>query len=51
MERDLVRWLCERMPSHPRLLVGSGDDAAILRLSAGANLVATTDMLRLCSGL
>lgn len=45
MERDLVRWLCERLPAHPRMLVGPGDDAAILRLSEQANLVATTDML------
>jgi thiamine-monophosphate kinase len=45
MERDLVRWLCQRLPAHPRLLVGPGDDAALLRLAAQANLVATTDML------
>ncbi len=45
MERDLVRWLCERLPAHPRMLVGPGDDAAAMRLTAGANLVATTDML------
>jgi len=45
MERDLVRWLCERIPSHPRLLVGLGDDAAILRVEDDANLVTTTDML------
>jgi thiamine-monophosphate kinase len=45
MERDLVRWLCERLPSHRRMLLGPGDDAAILRISSGSNLVATTDML------
>jgi thiamine-monophosphate kinase len=45
LERDLVRWLCDHLPAHPRMLVGPGDDAAIMRLSAGANLVATTDML------
>src|SRR5438094_450519 len=45
MERNLVRWLCDRLPSHPRLLVEAGDDAAILQISAKANLVATTDML------
>jgi thiamine-monophosphate kinase len=45
MERDLVRWICERLPAHPRMLVGPGDDAAILRLAEDANLVATTDML------
>lgn len=45
MERELVRYLCERLPAHPRLLIGPGDDAAILRLPERANLVATTDML------
>src|SRR5262245_6376749 len=45
MERDLVRWLMNRLPPHPRMLVGPGDDAAILRLDGTANLVATTDML------
>jgi thiamine monophosphate kinase len=54
MERDLVRYLCERLPAHPRLLVGPGDDAAILRLPERAHPVATTDMLMtvsiLCRG-
>jgi thiamine-monophosphate kinase len=45
LERDLVRWICNRLPANRRLLVGPGDDAAILRLTADANLVATTDML------
>ena len=45
MERDLVRWFCERIPAHPRLLIGPGDDAALLRMTAGTNLVATTDLL------
>src|SRR5262245_33368905 len=45
MEREFVRWLCGRLPGHPRLLVGAGDDAAILRMGAGGTLVATTDML------
>jgi thiamine-monophosphate kinase len=45
MERDLVHWFCQRLPAHPRVLVGPGDDAAVLRLSANSNLVATTDML------
>ena len=40
-----MRWLCNRLPANRRLLVGAGDDAAILRLTADANLVATTDML------
>jgi len=45
MERELVRWLTQRIPSHPRLLVGLGDDAAIVRLPDESHLVATTDML------
>jgi thiamine-monophosphate kinase len=45
MERDLVRWLCEKIPAHPRMLVGPGDDAAILRIATDDNIVATTDML------
>jgi thiamine-monophosphate kinase len=45
MERDLIRWFCERIPTHPRMLVGPGDDAAVLRLAAGSDLVATSDML------
>src|SRR6186997_2447300 len=45
MERDLVRWLRQRVPSHPRLLVGLGDDAAIVRLPDESHLVVTTDML------
>jgi thiamine-monophosphate kinase len=45
MERDLVRWLCTRLPQHSRLLVGPGDDAAIIRTSENSELVATTDML------
>jgi thiamine-monophosphate kinase len=45
MERDLVRWICSRLPANRRLVVGAGDDAAILRLTDRANVVATTDML------
>jgi thiamine-monophosphate kinase len=45
MEREFVRWLCNRLPPHRRMLVGPGDDAAVLQLGADANLVATTDML------
>ena len=45
MERDLVRWFCSQLPAHARMLVGPGDDAAILRLAANSHLVATTDML------
>lgn len=45
MENDLLRWFAANLPSHERLVLGAGDDAAVLRLSEGRQLVATTDML------
>src|SRR5690349_8996728 len=45
MERDLVRWLLDRLPKHGRMVLGAGDDAAVLGMQAGNDLVATTDML------
>jgi thiamine-monophosphate kinase len=45
MERDLIRWLGDRLPLHERLLAGIGDDAAILNTAPEMDLVATTDML------
>jgi thiamine-monophosphate kinase len=45
MERDLVRWLLDRLPGHGRMIVGPGDDADVLRLNVANDLVATTDML------
>jgi thiamine-monophosphate kinase len=45
VERDLVQWLTQRIPAHSRLLVGLGDDAAVVRLPDESHLVATTDML------
>jgi thiamine-monophosphate kinase len=45
MEDDLLRWFRETLPTHKQVLLGAGDDAAVLKLLAGANVVATTDML------
>ncbi len=45
MEFDFVAWLNERLPSHPNLMVGLGDDAAVWRLKKPTSLVTTTDML------
>ena len=45
MERDFVRWLCERLPGDVRVVVGPGDDAAVIRPSPAMELVTTTDML------
>ncbi len=43
MEFDFLAWLRDRLPSHPQLLLGPGDDAAVLRLLG--DCVATTDLL------
>jgi thiamine-monophosphate kinase len=43
MERELIRWLRERLPQRENVLIGPGDDAAVLR--ASGNVVVTTDML------
>jgi thiamine-monophosphate kinase len=45
MEADLIRWLRHRLPSHPLLHVGPGDDAAVLQLPTPAGTVVTTDLL------
>ena len=43
MERDLIQWLRDRLEQRENVLVGPGDDAAVLRVDG--NLVVTTDML------
>lgn len=43
MESEFIAWLRDRLPPHPRLLVGLGDDAAVLRMAA--DCVVTTDLL------
>jgi len=45
METDFLKWLRAKLPSHPNLLLGLGDDAAVLRSAQGARSVVTTDML------
>jgi len=45
MERDFLRRLIPRLPAHPRLLLGPGDDAALLALAKDRACVVTTDML------
>jgi thiamine-monophosphate kinase len=45
MESRLIAWLRERLPRHSQLLLGPGDDAAVLQLTERSNCVATTDML------
>ncbi len=45
MERELLAWLRERLPDHPRLELGPGDDAALLRWADAPGCVLTVDML------
>lgn len=45
MENDLLRWFRATLPSHKQLVLGAGDDAAVIHLNEGKQLVATTDML------
>jgi thiamine-monophosphate kinase len=40
-----IDWLRQRTPSDPRVLIGPGDDAAVLQLRPDANCLVTTDML------
>src|ERR1700730_16743455 len=43
MESDFIAWLRGRVPPHSQLLLGPGDDAAILQL--GGKCVVTVDLL------
>ena len=45
MESEFIAWLRERLPPHPDLRLGIGDDAAILRLAADRDMVVTSDLL------
>jgi thiamine-monophosphate kinase len=45
MEEDLLRWFRETLPTHKQVLLGAGDDAAVMKLSEGMCLVATTDTI------
>ena len=45
MELDFVAGLLARIPPDPRLEVPPGDDAAVLRPTAGRRTVVTVDML------
>jgi thiamine-monophosphate kinase len=45
MERELISWLRERLPPHPLLRLGLGDDAAVLRLADVDECVLTVDLL------
>ncbi len=45
METEFIAWLRERLPPHPQLLLGPGDDAALLRLSGRPECLITVDLL------
>jgi thiamine-monophosphate kinase len=45
MESQFIAWLRQRLHGHRRLLLGPGDDAAVLRLAGGSDCVITTDLL------
>ena len=45
MEADFLRWLRERLPPHPLLKLGIGDDAAILATAGRGDIVVTTDLI------
>ncbi len=45
MERELIAWLRKRLPTHPLLRLGPGDDAAVLSMAGSDQCVVTVDML------
>jgi thiamine-monophosphate kinase len=45
MERQFISWLRRRLPPHPLLRLGPGDDAAVLRMAGVDECVVTVDLL------
>ncbi len=45
MEQQFIAWLRNRLPAHPLLRVGPGDDAAVLRMAGVDQCVMTVDLL------
>ncbi|HVU87751.1 MAG TPA: thiamine-phosphate kinase [Pirellulales bacterium] len=45
MESEFIAWLRERLPAHRRLGVGIGDDAALVRLAQGSEILVSVDAL------
>ena len=45
MEQQFIAWLRERLPPHPLLRLGPGDDAALLRMAGIDECVITVDLL------
>jgi thiamine-monophosphate kinase len=45
MEQQFIAWLRTRLPPHPLLRLGPGDDAAVLRMAGIGECVLTVDLL------
>ena len=45
MELEFTQWLREHVPTHPRARLGLSDDAALISLAGGDEVVVTTDLL------
>ncbi|MEE9603841.1 MAG: thiamine-phosphate kinase [Thermoguttaceae bacterium] len=45
MESELIAWLRERLPPHPLLRLGPGDDAAVLDMARIGECIVTVDLL------
>lgn len=45
METAFLQWLLPQLKSHPRMAIGPGDDAAVLRWQTGRGVVVTCDTL------
>lgn len=45
MERQFIEWLRDRLPPHPLLRLGPGDDAAVLRMTGIDECAVTVDLL------
>jgi len=45
MEQQFIAWLRERLPTHPLLRLGPGDDAAVLKMAGIDECVVTVDLL------
>ena len=45
MEAEFIDWLRAFTPGHPELILGIGDDAAVLRPAGPGGIVVTSDML------
>jgi thiamine-monophosphate kinase len=49
MELEFIDWLRKRLPPHPRLLLGPGDDAALIEMAKSAACLVTVDLV--CDGV